>query len=371
LNIQPVTTADDLRRFIRFPYTLYRGDPNWVPWLKSEQKALFNPRKNAMLGHCEYALFLLCDDNKVIGRIAAFYDKQAISYWNEPIGLFGSYECINDTCASRMLLQTASDWLRAQGMQTMRGPWSFSSQEWGIVVEGFSPPPVILAPYNPPWYATQFADFGLKKAKDLLVFYGDTREGYAIPERFSTFSEMIRQKHGVTVRILDRERLAYDVQCLVRLTNQAIADNWGYYPVGEEEAQEIARSLKRIVDPEMVFIAENEQAEAVGFAMSLPDINQLLKNLNGRLLPLGWFHLLTGMKRITQYRMWGLGIVPSYQGKAIDVLLYLATYEALKKRGARLEIKYVLEDNYLILNAIIRLKVKPLRRYRVYERDIS
>ena len=324
-----------------------------------------------MLHHCVYRLFLLYEKDEVIGRIAAFFDTQALSFWNEPIGLFGSYECIDDSTASKILLQTAYDWLQAQGMRAMRGPWSFSSQEWGIVVEGFSPPPVILAPYNRPWYAMQFADFGLKKAQDLLVFYGDTQEDYAIPERFSAFSEVIRNKHGVTVRILDRDRLAHDVQCLVRLTNQSIADNWGYYPVGDEEAQEIANSLKRIIDPEMVFIAENDRGEAVGFAMTLPDINQLLKNLNGRLLPLGWFHLLTGMKRITQYRMWGLGVVPAYQGKAIDVLLYLATYEELKKRGARLEINYVLEENFRMLNALKRLKVKPLRRYRVFERDIN
>jgi len=155
------------------------------------------------------------------------------------------------------------------------------------------------------------------------------------------------------------------------LTNQAIADHWGYYPVGDEEAQEIAKSLKRIVDPGVMFIAEDACGEAIGFAMTLPDINQLLRRLNGRLLPIGWLHLLTGMKRITQYRMWGLGVVPQYQGKAIDVLLYLATYEELKKRGARLEINYVLEDNYRMLNALKRLQVKPLRRYRVYERAID
>jgi ribosomal protein S18 acetylase RimI-like enzyme len=310
------------------------------------------------------------DEGRYIGRIAAFFDHTANDYWKELVGLFGSYECPEDISASKLLLSTAKRWLRERGMKKMRGPWSFSSQEWGTVIDGFSPAPVILAPYNPSWHSKQIEMFGLKKIKDLLVFYADPKEGYEIPERFPSFSEMIRRKYGVSIRTLDKRRLKRDVQNLVHLTNVSIAGNWGYYPVKDDEAEAIAESLRTIVDPDMIFIAEDQSANPVGFAMSLPDINQLLRPLKGSLLPFGWLRLLIGMRHISQFRMWGLGVVPAYQGKAIDVLLYLATYEELKKRKARLEINYVLEDNFRMLNALNRLNVKPLRRYRVYETDL-
>ncbi|HPE69850.1 MAG TPA: hypothetical protein P5560_10720 [Thermotogota bacterium] len=370
MQIQRVESHRQLRQFIALPYAMYRNDPNWVAPLRSEQRKLYDPRKNLMLPHCEYALFLLLEGKNVLGRIAAFFDHDAVEYWGEAVGFFGAYECIDDPTASHLLLSTAKHWLQNKGMQKMRGPWSFSSQEWGMVVEGFSPPPVVLAPYNAAYYPAQMEAFGLQKVKDLLVFLGDPGHGYRIPERFVSFSEVVSKRYGITIRTLDRKKLERDVKLLVGLTNQSIARNWGYYPVSEAEANAIANDLRRIVDPELIFIAQDAQGEAVGFAMTLPDINQALTGLDGRLFPLGWLRLLAGMKKINQYRMWGLGVVPRYQGKAIDILLYLATYEVMKKRKARLEINYVLEDNHRMQNALQRLQVQQLRRYRVYQAEL-
>ncbi|MHB1293543.1 MAG: hypothetical protein ACYC4R_00970 [Anaerolineae bacterium] len=371
MEVHAVRTRADLRRFIALPYRLYCQDPDWVAPLRSEQWAQFDPRRNPMLAHCEYALFLLLHDGRAIGRIAAFVDRLALEAWGEPIGLFGSYECAGGGGGARLLLQAAADWLRARDMRTMRGPWSFASQEWGLVLEGFTPPAVILAPQNPPEYNRQLTDFGLRKAKDLLVYCIDVRQGYTFPARYFTVTERVQQRYGVRVRGVDMRRLEEEVDTLMALSNRAIAGNWGYYPVTESESRAMARDLRQIVDPAAVLIAEGPGGEPIGFAIALPDLNVLLRGLGGRLFPLGWLKLLWGLPRLRQYRMWALGVVPDYQGKAVDALLYRKLYEALYHPDLRMEINYVLEDNVRMNNALRNLGAGPLRRYRVYEMDIS
>lgn len=370
MDISRVSSKKELRRFIELPYRLYRSDPLWVPPLRSEQHAQFKPSSNPMLDHCSYDLFLAFKDGRVVGRISAFVDDLAVKYWGKQIGLFGSYECIDDIEVSHALLSHARDWLRQRGMTSMRGPWSFASQEWGLIVEGFSPPPVILAPYNPPYYNDQLTRFGMTKAHDLLVYEIDVRKGYTVPERYLKLPEIIQKRYGVTTRAVDMHNLESDVLTILRLANESISDNWGFYPVTEAEGRAMARDLKQIINPAACLIAETSAGKPVGFAMSLPDINQVLKGLNGRLLPFGIFKMLFQLPRLHQYRMWALGVIPEYQGCAIDTLLYRATYDALYSPDLRFEINYVLEDNDRMNNAIHKLGASDLRRLRVYEMDI-
>ncbi len=367
MDIHRVESRSELRRFIELPYRLYRDDPVWVPPLRSEQWGQFEPHRNPMLNHCEYDLFLLVEGKQVIGRVAAFVDHIAMETWGEKIGFFGSYECIDNMQASRLLLDAARAWLSRHGIQRMRGPWSFASQEWGTVVEGYEPPPVIMGPYNPPYYNDHLRAYGLEKVKDLLVYYIDTAEGYKIPERYLTLTDRIQQRYGVTVRSIDMKRLTEEVVAIVDVMNRSIIENWGYYPVTEAEAHAIARDLKQIINPATVLIAEGPDGKAIGCILPLPDINVLLRGLNGRLLPFGWLKLLWGIPRLRQYRLWALGVVPEYQGKAIDALMYRRLYDVLNAAGVRIEINYVLEDNIRMNNTLRRLGVKPLRRYRVYE----
>ncbi len=370
MDIHTVETRKDLDRFIRFSYQHYRKDPLWVPPLRSDQWAQFNPRLNPMLNHCDTKLFLLKDGRKVVGRCSAFVDRIALEHWGEPIGLFGAFECVEDEAGAHLLLGAARDWLATQGMHAMRGPWSFASQEWGLEIEGGERTPVILAPHNPVYYANYFNAFGLQKVMDLHAYLADMAGGYQFPERFLSLTERIRARFGVTVRPIDFHRLEEEVMTIVRLSNRSISENWGYYPVTMAEAQAMVRDLKPIVNPEAVLIAEDAAGEPIGFAISLPDVNVLLKSMRGRLFPFGWAKLLMGIKKIRQYRMWALGVVPEYQGKAIDTLLYKATYDALKDRQVCMEINYVLENNHRMINALLKMGVTPIRRYRVYQMGI-
>jgi hypothetical protein len=370
LSIIPVQTSVELKAFIDLPYQRYKNDPTWVPPLRDEVKKQFDPKRNPFLEHCEYQLFLLQENGQVTGRIAAFIDRLANEAWKEPIGLFGYYECPPDPAASCMLLETACAWLGKRGMSVLRGPWSFVSQEWGAVLEGFQPAPVVMAPYNPPYYNAQFGAFGLEKVKDLLVYIIDAKDGYCIPERILTLTDRVAARYGVRVRPIDMKNLVSEVETLIDLSNQSLENNWGYAPVTEAEVRAMANDLKPIIHPKAVLFAEDSSGRPIGFAIAIPDVNIIFKQIHGSLLPFGWFHLLRGLPRLTQYRMFALGVIPDYHGKAIDSLLYRALYEACFSTEMRMEINYVLEDNGPMNNAILKLGAKPLRRYRIYQRAI-
>jgi len=366
-----VLSKKELNAFINLPYRIYRDDPLWVEPLRSQVRAQFNHRANPLLDHCDFQLFSLYERGQVIGSIAAFIDLLAVDYWQAPIGLFGYYECPPDQNAANLLLSSAADWLRAKGMQRMRGPWSFVSQEWGAVLQGFSPPPVVMSPYNPPFYNDQFSQFGLEKVKDLLVYYIDAREGYCIPDRILTLTDKVAQRYGVRVRPMDSANFDQEVQSFIALSNRSLAPNWGFSPVTDDEVRAMARDMKAILHPKAVLFAEDREGQPIGFAIALPDINVLIKGLNGRLLPFGWLKLLRGLPRLNQYRMFALGVVPEYHGKGIDSLIYRALYESCYNPDLRMEINYVLEDNAPMNNAILKLGARPLRIYRVYEMAIS
>lgn len=342
----------------------------WVAPLRSEARGQFDPQKNPLLDHCEYLLFLLEDEGRIIGRIAAFIDTLAVEYWGEKIGLFGYYECPDNPLASTMLLDAARDWLFDQGMTAMRGPWSFVSQEWGAVVEGFEPPPVVMSPYNLPFYNDHFEHYGFQKIKDLLVYYIDAREGYQIPGRIMTLTDKVADRYGIRVRPLDMNNYEQEVQTVINLSNDSLAINWGYSPVTEKEVKAMARDLKPVLQPKAVMFAVDQNNQPVGFAIAIPDINQLIRGLNGRMFPIGIFRLLFDLPRLSQYRMFALGVIPEYHGKGIDSLIYRAMYESCYSPEVRMEINYILEDNYPMNNAVIKLGAKPLRRYRVYQKAI-
>ena len=369
MQVSQVQNKRDTRAFVNLPYTLYTKDPCWVPPLRSEQHKLLTPEGNPMLRHCDYALYLLRDGDRVVGRIAAFVDHIAVDFWKQPVGFWGSYECIDSDEGARLLLDAARGFLREHGMREMRGPINFTITEWGFVSKGYDRPPTIMSPHNPPYYNRQVTGYGMSKAKDLVVFEGDIAEGYAMPERFSRSFERIARRYHVTVRSLDMSNLERDVLIVVDIMNRSVVYNWGSYPVTEEEGLAIVSDLKQIVDPELVLFAEVD-GEPIGFAITLPDINRLLRGGNGRLLPTNLFKILFGLKRLRHYRTWALGLLPEYHGKGIDSLLYYRTYELVRERNAHVEINYVLEDNIKMIAPLLKMNIEHTKTFRVYSMAI-
>jgi GNAT superfamily N-acetyltransferase len=370
MKIVPVTNDAELKKFIRLPYKLYKNDPIWVPPLLSEVSKQFDRKRNPTLDHCEYAFFLLENENGIIGRIAAFTDTIALQEWKDPVGLFGYFECIDDYDAATLLFNAAAGWLRSKGMRYMRGPWSFVSQEWGLVIEGFTPSPTVMAPYNPSFYVQHITDYGFEKVKDLLVYYISGSEGYHIPDRILTLTDSVAKRYNIRTRQLNMRDYDNEVSRVIELSNKSLVDNWGYTQVTREEAEAIGADLKSIIHPRCVVFAEDSRGRAVGFAIALPDVNSLIKDLRGHLLPFGWLKVMLGLPRLRNYRLFALGVLPEYHGKGIDSLIYRALYEGLYTRDIWLEINYVLEDNAPMNNAIVKLGAKPLRRYRIYQKSI-
>jgi len=369
-HIKRVTTKSDLKKFIEFPYRFYRCNPAWIPPLKIEQEKIFNPKKNSLLQHCDYQLFLLYETDKIAGRIAVYVNHAANKYWQAKIGFFGHYECIPDPGAAGMLLNTAENWLKEQGMQVMRGQWNLVSQDIGFIYEGFDLPTTVLSSYNPPYYNDHMVQYGMKKARDLMVYNADLGKGYKLPSRFFSFTDKIARRYGVKIRTINMKRLVEDARIIVRLTNESLKDNWGYYPVEETEAENIAADLKMIIHPEMVFIAEVD-GKPVGYLLSIPDVNDILKHMKGRLFPLGIFKLLRGIKKINRYRIWAMGILPEYQKRGASMLMFRKINDYGAPRGSYLEANWILEDNALMNNALVKLEFAVVKKYRIYEKKIE
>ena len=375
-TVRPVEGRADLRAFLDLPFRLYRRDPMWVPPMRSSLAAEFDPARNPFLAHCDFRLFLLEREGRVEGRVAALVDRLAVEAWGGRIGMFAYFECGPGPDGGRgdlsregagLLLGAARDWLAARGMTSMRGPWSFVSQEWGLVVEGFEPAPVVMAPYNPPGYEGLLEDFGLRKAKDLLAWEVSIPEGYRIPDRILTLTDSVARRHGLSVRTLDFSRFDEEVELFARLSLDSLKDNWGISPITDAEVAAMARDLRPLLRPELVLFARTAAGRDVGFALSIPDVNSILAKTRGRMLPFGWARLLWGIPRLRRYRMFGLGVAADWRGKGVDSLLYRAMWERMASPDASMEINYVLEDNLAMVNAIRKLGARPSRRYRVYE----
>jgi hypothetical protein len=369
--VRSVEGRRDFEAFFRLPWKLYKDDPIWVPPLRSSARAELSPGRNPFLAHCDHALFILERGGVVEGRIAALVDKLAIEAWGQKIGMFGYLEVGRaDAEGAALLLAAAREWLRRKGMVTMRGPWTFESQEWGLVVEGFEPPPVIMAPYNPPEYEAMLEAFGLAKAKDLLCWELSMPEGYRIPDRILELTDSVAERYGLHMREINMRRFDREVALFAKLSLDSLKDNWGISPVTDAEVRAMAKDLKQIVRPNCVIYATTAEGRDVGFALSIPDLNAILKKIRGRLLPFGWARLLWDLPRIEHYRMFALGLAADYQGKGVDALLYRAMWERMATPRTTMEINYVLEDNWPMVNAITKLGARLSRRYRVYEMPV-
>jgi GNAT superfamily N-acetyltransferase len=371
LSVETVRTRRQLNEFLRFPWTIYRGDPNWVAPLLAQQRALLDRRKHPFHEHAEVEYFLARRGGKVVGRIAAIVNQQHIRFHGEQAGFFGFFEAIDDQAVAQQLLAASGAWLRARGMTVQRGPANFSSnEEFGLLVDGFDGPPVIMMTYNPPYYERLLEGCGLVKAKDLLAYWTDRD-----PDRLEQFAKLTRvverisKRVDLTLRPVNLKRFDEELLILKRIYNRAWQLNWGFVPFTDAEIEYAGHQLKSIIDPDLctfAFVGD----EPVGVVISVPDYNVALKRVSGRLLPLGFLKIVwyTRVRKIRRVRLMLLGVVQDYQKRGIDAALVASNIRtALTKGYHDAEFGWVLEDNKVLLNALDSWGLKPYRRYRVYE----
>jgi GNAT superfamily N-acetyltransferase len=369
VEIIEVESAGRLNDFIELPNRLYRDDPNYVTPFKSERLEFFDRDKNPFYRAAKTRLFLAARTGELVGRIATCVNFAHNEYHEEQTGFFGFFDCVDDFEVASTLLKTAMIELKREGMERMRGPTDFSTNhECGFLVEGFDSPPVVMMTYNQPYLPRLAEKFGLKKAMDLLAY--KLTQDDPIPERVVKVIEKLRKRARITVRNLNMSDFEGEVQRIRQIYNEAWEDNWGFVPMTEAEFNHLAKGLKQIVEPELIFIAEHE-GRPVAFLMAVPDINQALIHLKGKLMPTGLFKLLWHTKisnKIDGIRVITLGVVPEFRKRGLDSILYVDIYNRGVERGYQwAELSWILETNDLMRSAIEQMGADLYKRYRIVE----
>lgn len=372
IELCEVENSSDLYQFIKLPFAIYEGDPQWVPPLIGERRAFFDRKKNPFYRAAKARLFLARRDGTYVGRIATCINYKYNEYHQDKAGFFGFFDVIDDYQVADILLRVALITIKADGMERMIGPANFSTNhEVGMLVEGYDSPPVIMMTYNKPYYNDFALRFGLKKTKDLLAYHIDHHAEF--DPRLIRVAERIRAKEAITLRSLNMAAFGAEVELLNDVYNQAWSNNWGFIPMSREEFRHMARDMRQIVDPDLVFIAEVD-GRPVGFSLTLPNINQALRFTNGRLFPTGLIKLLWHTKiknKIDSIRILTLGIIPEYQKRGIDTLFYLETFNVGTGKGYKWgEMSWILEDNVMMSRAAEYMGGKPYKRYRMYEMQV-
>ena len=372
VKIEEVIGAGSIREFIRFPWKVYHGNPHWVPPLKSEVKFLLNKKKNPFFQHAEAACFLAARNGETVGRIAAIIDRNHISFHNEQAGFLGFFECLPDCAVASELLGAAARWLKEREMEIMRGPVNPSTNdECGFLLEGFDSPPMIMMTYTPPYYIEFMERCGLTKARDLYAYILVIRD-VAAGGRLEKLASAVKSRvPGLAVRPADMKQFQREVEAVKFIYNSAWNHNWGFVPMTGAETVTMAKKLKPLIDPELMIMAE-VNGNPAAFFVALPDYNQVLGKVNGRLGPVGLAKFLWYSRKISDIRVMAMGVTPEYRKKGIEGLLYLESFKAAMKKGyERAEMSWILEDNVLMQRGCELMGGKLYKKYRIYEKRIS
>jgi GNAT superfamily N-acetyltransferase len=366
-----VSTKEEKKRFTNFIYPFYEGQEHWVPPLRMDQKKLIDTDKNPFFENAEIALFIAEKDGKDVGRIAAIIDHRFNEYHATKTGHFGFFECIDDQHTANLLFRVASDWLRDKGMNKVVGPASPSMMDTiGVLIEGFDKDPYILMPYNFPYYDKLIKNAGFSKEMDMYAYIVDT-ETVAV-DRMSRAMEIVKKRlPDIEIRPVNLRKMNSEIKIIREIFNQAWKENWGFIPLTEAEFQAAGKDLKMIIDTDYAHIAEIN-GEPVAFSIGLPNINEILKDMNGKLFPFGFIKLLWKKSKVTGLRTALMGVLPEWQGKGIDALLHQRSIQnGLESEGKTVsELSWILESNPEMIRVAERIGGSLDKTYRMYSKKL-
>lgn len=362
----------DLRRFLRLSYAIYRNDPLWVAPLLMDFKKIFGD-ENPLFAHAEMQLWIAERGGRDVGRIAGIIDRNFNEYHRDQAASFGFFECVNDGAVSEKLFATVSDWARSKGLKRLLGPLNpTTNEESGLLVAGVDSSPVLMMTYNPPYYAELIAAEGFAKAKDLFAYTFDLAN--APMDRFARIANKFNQRMPqISIVPVTRRNLEPSLAHVKEIYNEAWQDNWGFVPMTDGEINFLAARLKPLLTEGLAYVATNSH-EPVGFLLALPDFNQALKPLKGRLLTprlLGCLPYVFGWKVPDACRVITLGVKTRYQGRGIEASMLAAGLRTGFELGFRtIEASWILEDNLAVQRLIELFGGKPYKTYRIYERTL-
>ncbi len=370
-GVTVVSSKDERKRFIEFIYDFYQDAEHWVPPLRMDQKKLIDTEKNPFFHNAEIELFIAEKDGKDVGRIAAIVDHRFNDFHKTKTGHFGFFECINDQHTANLLFRVASDWLRDKGMNKVIGPASPSMMDTiGVLIDGFDRDPYVLMPYNYDYYDDLIKASGFQKEMDLYAYMVDTET--VSMDRMNRAMKIVKHRlPDINIRPVDLKNLKSEIDIVRDIFNQAWKKNWGFIPLTEAEFDAVAKDLKFIIDTDFAHIAEME-GKPVGFSIGIPNINEILKTMNGNLFPFGIFKLLWKKRKLNSLRTALMGVVPEHQGKGIDALLHHRSIQnGLKgENKTESEMSWVLESNPEMIRVAERIGGKLDKTYRMYSKAL-
>lgn len=371
LFIEPVTTRGQQQEFIDLPRWLYANDRNWIPPLLDNHERLLGFKPHPFYRSGEIQTFLARRGGEVCGRIAAIVNEAHNARFQEQRGFFGFYESTNDPQVAAALLNAARGWLRSRGMAALRGPMNPSmNYEMGLLIEGFDTPPTFMMTYNKPYYAALFERGGLRKEQDAYAFWGrlDMLEG--LDSKLGFMAEECIKRFNVKLRRLDTKNFHEDVRMFLHIYNQSLGNTWGFVPLSEAEVEHSARDLRHLLVPEMTRIAEVE-GRPVACVFGMLDYNLRIKQIDGRLFPLGFMRLLWNRRGIRRVRLISTNVLPEFQSWGLGLVLMHGLVRDLLDWGMQeVEFSWVLESNHLSRRTLERGGAKLTKTYRVYEGDL-
>ncbi|MEA2194439.1 MAG: hypothetical protein QOG42_873 [Solirubrobacteraceae bacterium] len=368
VEIRAVSSRRDRREFIELPFRLHSTSPQWVPPLRLERHMFHSRRLNAYFKHAGAQEFLATRDGRVVGRISAQIDAAYDAEHGAGTGMFGFLELEDDAEVAGALVRAAQGWLAERGRHHMIGPMDYTmNDECGLLIEGYLREPMIKQPWHPAYYQRLCDGAGLSKAMDLLMWelVIDDREKI-LPIIFE-LAEQSETKHAIKLRHMRRRDLPKDIKVFGEVYNAAWKDNWGFVPYSDEDLKHYAEELQLVFDKHWFMIAQKD-GETIGIAITVPDINQVLKKMNGRLLPFGWWHFLNKGRIIDRVRVGFLGVKPEYQHTGIAAKFYVEHFDMATQRPQKWgEMGWILETNRSMNRGMRAMGGRIVKRYRVYE----
>jgi len=319
--VKPVSRRRERKAFLEFPWKLYRGDPNWIPPLRGDQKERIGYARHPFYQRNRSQTFLAYRGGEVCGRVAAILNLGHIERYNDPRGFFGFFECRDDQEAANALFDACRAWFAGQGIYKLRGPTNPSMNYMlGLLIDGFDSPPTLMMTYNPPYYERLLENYGFRKAQDLYAFWGHISMLPKVAERLRPFCDRIIERYNVRIRPLDKSHFREDVRTFLSLYNRSLTNTWGFVPMSEAEMEHLAKGLQHLIVPEMA-IAVEVDGRVVGATFGLPDFNPRIRDINGRLLPFGFIHLLRKKQAIKKIRIISTNVLPEYQLHGLGLVL--------------------------------------------------
>jgi GNAT superfamily N-acetyltransferase len=372
VDVRPVGSRRDLREFIELPFRLHSTSSQWVPPLRLERRLFLNHRLNAFFKHGDAELFLARRGGRVVGRLSAQYDEAFNAHHGNDWGQFGFLELEDDPEILPPLLDAAREWLRGQGRDHMIGPMDFTiNDESGVMVEGFEREPMIKQPWHPPYYQRLCEQAGLTKAMDLLMWELDIADRESMLPIIFKLAEDLEPRHGIKVRRMSRRSLRRDMDRFAEVYNAAWSENWGFSPYSKADLDHYAQEMQLVFDRNWFMIAEDAEGETAAIAITVPDLNQVLKKMNGRLLPFGLWHYLRRGKIIDRVRVGFLGVKPEFQHTGVAAALYVEHFDTANRTPQKWgEMGWILETNTNMNRAMEAMHGRIVRRYRVYESSV-